>query len=142
MSRCAISDVKLLIDTSLADANITACITAANTLVNNGPATSTNPALGTDELFQIEQWVAAHFVNMQDPIALRSRIGDADQRSFPESVTTAWSKGLGISVFGQTALVLDRSGLLAKTGLMKGSFRAAPREDGAHFTKNLTKDGL
>lgn len=139
MSRVAYTDVQNIISTTLSQTIIEACITSANIMVTNGPATSTNPALSSTELFEIERWLSAHFVCIQDPVALREKIGDASQNSFPEGVTTAWKMGIGITVYGQQAIAMDRSGMLAKAGLMKGSFRAAPREDGDHFTRNLDK---
>ncbi len=142
MALIAVSDVLNTIDTDLSSTIITSMITTADTMVQNGPALSTNPILAPAELFQIELYLTCHFVNLRDPIALQAKIGDSLQRSFPESVTTAWGQGLKQTVFGQMAIVLDRSGSLAKLGLMKGSMRAAPREDGVHFTRNLTKDGL
>ncbi|MBI4137557.1 hypothetical protein HY469_05850 [Candidatus Roizmanbacteria bacterium] len=138
MARVTIAEVEEIIDTDLSDAQITAMISAANIIVTNGPATSTKPALNSDELKEIERWLAAHFVCIRDPVSLRAKIGDSDTWNFPASVTTAWGKGLLLTVYGSQAVAMDRSGKLANLGLQRGSFRASPRENSDNFTENLT----
>ena len=140
MARVTVAEVKEVIQTDLTDAQITAMIAVANLIVTNGPATSTkpNPALSASELKEIERWLAAHFVCIRDPVSLREKIGDADTWTFPAAVTTAWGKGLLLTVYGSQAVAMDRSGKLANLGLMKGSFRAAPRENSGNFTEGLT----
>src|SRR3990167_7086656 len=139
MARVTVAEVEEIFDTDLTDAQITAFITVANILVTNTCATSTSPALDTDELKEIERWLAAHFADIRDPIGLRIKMGNAEQWSFPAAVTTAWGKGLNLTPYGQMAIAIDRSGKLAALGLRKGSFRASPREDSDSFTENLTK---
>jgi hypothetical protein len=139
MARVTTSEVEDIIDTDLTDGQITAMIAIANLMVTNGPATSSNPSLGADELKEIERWLSAHFVCVRDPVSLRAKLGDAESWNFPASVTTAWGKGLNLTPYGQQAIALDRTGILAKSGLMKASFRAAPREDSDNYTENLTK---
>lgn len=139
MSRASVSDVQEILDTDLTSVQITACLTIANLMTTNICAASTNPALGADELKEIERWLAAHFAAIRDPVALRAKIGDSEQWSFPASVTTAWGTGLRLTPYGQQAIAADRSGLLGRAGLMKGSFRAGPREDSKHFTRGITK---
>lgn len=142
MARVTADEVREIFNTSLDEDKILACVNIANIMVTQGPATSTSPQLLDTELKEIERWLAAHFSSIQDPIALRVKIGDSTTWHFPESVTTAWGSGLKLTPYGQMAIAMDRSGILAKTGLMKGSYRAARREDSAFYTRNLTKDGL
>ena len=138
MARVTVAEVQEIFSTDMSSTLITAFITTANVLVNSTCALA-DPALGADLLKQVELWLAAHFANTRDPIALRAKVGDAEQTSFPVAVTTAWAMGLKLSPYGQMALALDTSGLLADLGLRKAKLRAAPREDSANFTENLTK---
>jgi len=135
------TDIHNVFDTALSDTILNAMIAGADAMVQNGPALSTNPVLTSAELFQVELYIALHFLDLRDPIALQAKIGDAMQRSFPESITTAWGQGLRQTVFGQMAISLDRSGSLAKLGLARASYKAARREDSFKYTRNLTKTG-
>jgi hypothetical protein len=139
MSRVTVEEVKEVFDTTLAPDKITACISTANVVVTAGPATSTNPTLSSAELAEIEKYLAAHFCSLQDPVSLRTKIGDADTTHFPLTITTAWGRGYNLTPYGQTAIALDRTGLLAATSLRRGKFRASPREDSDAYTSNLTK---
>ena len=138
MPRVTYEEVKEIFETNMDSDSISAMITAANVLVTNTCATSTSPALSTAELKEIERWVAAHFCCIRDPVALRAKIGDSDQWAFPASVTVAWGQGLKITVYGQQAIAMDRTGKLASTGMKQASFRASPRENSDAFTENLT----
>ncbi len=142
MSRVSTDDVRDIFDTTLEDNSILAMISVADSIVSNGPALATNVALTTTELKEIERWLAAHFCCIMDPISLQEKIGDSMARKFPETVTTAWGPGLKLTVYGQQALMMDRSGTLASMGKMKATFRAAPREDSEKFTRGLDKAGL
>ena len=138
MSRVTPEEVQEIIDTDLKRDQILAMITVANLIVTNGPATSTNPSLGADMLKEIERWLAAHFVCLRDPVALREKVGDSDAWKFPVSVTTAWGKGLLLTVYGSNAVAMDLTGELANMGMKRGSFRASPRENSGNFTSGLT----
>lgn len=133
-------EVKEIFDTTLTATQLAPFITAANLLTTNVPGASTNPVLAAEELKEIERWIAAHFACIRDPISLRERLGDAESWAFPASVTTAWGMGLKLTAYGQQAIAMDRTGTLAKLGLMRGSFRAAPRENSSNFTDGLTTD--
>ena len=137
-NRVTVEEVQEIFNTTLKYDQISACITAANLLTTNVPAASTNPSLDAATLKEIERWLAAHFCCINDPVALRVKIGDSESWNFPASVTTAWGQGLRLTVYGQNAIALDITGELSKLGLMKGSFRAAPRENSSRFTRNLT----
>jgi hypothetical protein len=140
MARITVTDLRAIFSTALDDTTLGAFINVANILTNVIPASAANPPLSDAELFEIERWLAAHFADIRDPVAIRSKVGDGEQHSFPYSVTTAWGKGLNLTVYGQQVLVLDRSSFLANLGIPRGTFRAAPREDSKNFTRHLTKD--
>lgn len=137
MSRVVIEDVKDIFDTTMSDSSIEAFITSATNIVSNGPALSP-VGLGADELKEIERYVAAHLCCLMDPREIRHKTGDAEAW-FQPNVTTAFGQGLRFTNYGQMALVLDRSGTLAKLGMMKASFRVSPREDSKNYTPKLTK---
>lgn len=139
MARVTIAELEDIFDTDLSDSSLSSFINTANLLVTNVLATSTSPTLSAAELKDIELWLAAHFACIRDPISLRAKIGDAEAWHFPAAVTTAWGKGLNLTPYGQMAISIDRTGRLAGLGRIKGSFRAAPREDSDNFTDNLTK---
>jgi hypothetical protein len=136
--RVTVSEVKEIFDTNIDSGKIQACIKSANILVTRKIAVLGE--LETDELKEIERWLAAHFASIQDPVALRERVGDAEQWSFPASVTTAWGKGFNLTPYGQQAIALDSTNTLATlaAGLIKGKFRASPRENSSNFTPGLT----
>jgi hypothetical protein len=141
MARVTVDDVKEIFETNMGEGPMNAFITSAAVMVNNGPAlVAITPALSEDELFELERWIAAHLAAIRDPIALRQKIGDSDAWHFPAAVTTAWSRGLGLTPYGQQALLIDRTGFLANAGKAKGSFRAAPRENSSSFTDGLTTE--
>lgn len=135
-NRVTVEEVREIFNTKLEDDSIAAAIRASNLLVTQICTSST---LSDDLLKEIERYISAHFCNLQDPIALRTKIGEYEDWTWPAAVTTAWSKGLSLSIWGQQAIALDSSGALAKIGLMKASYKAAPREDSANYTKGLTK---
>lgn len=139
MARCTVAEVEEIFETTLGSAEITACITVANIVVNNGPAASTSPSLDADTLKEIERWLAAHFASIQDPVALRVKIGDSEAWNWPAAVTTAWSTGYKLTPYGQMACSIDISGSLSSAGQKRGSFRASPREDSDFYTPRLTK---
>lgn len=138
MARVTYEEVREIFDTTLGPDKLTACITAATNLVDHITAADATPAMSTAELKEVERWLAAHFGCIQDPISLRSKIGDSDAWHFPAAVTTAWGKNLNLTPYGQQAVAMDRTGFLANLGLMKGKFRASPRENSDRFTDNLT----
>lgn len=135
--RVTVDEVKEIFDTAMTNGQITAFITVANLLVTN--VVEIVGLLAADELKEVERWLAAHFACIRDPVSLRSKIGDAESWNFPAAVTTAWGRSLNLTVYGQQAVAMDRTGSLAKLGLIKASFRAAPRENSDHFTDGLTR---
>ena len=137
MARVTTDEVREIFETSLEEDRITACITAANLIITETVAASTNPVVPTSLLKEIERWLSAHLCAIQDPVPLRVKIGEAEQWSFPASVTTAFGKGLLLSPYGQQAVMLDISGTLAKLGMMQASYRAAPRENSSNYTSDL-----
>lgn len=136
-NRVTYEDVQEIFSTTMEPDQITACIIAANTLVNNTCAQA-SPALDAVTLKEIERWLSAHFCCLRDPVALRAVQGDSEQWSFPASVTVAWGRGLNITIYGQNAIAMDISGSLASVGKQNqaASYRAAPRENSSRYSSS------
>lgn len=136
MSLNTVPELQLLWDTDLPNDTLQMLLDMASTMINANLSTAGH---SNATLASIEKWLAIHFGQVIDPIALKKKIGDAETIDYAYAVTTAWGKGLNQTFAGQNAIMLDSSGTLAKLGLMKGSFRAAPREDSDNYTERQTK---
>jgi hypothetical protein len=103
--------VRALVTTSLV--SIANAILSAETVVNE-------LLVGTDQtqarLELIGLYLAAHFVCVIDPRASDEKIGDAST-----SYQGATGKGYEASFYGQTAMQLDASGILARSQKPKAS---------------------
>jgi hypothetical protein len=108
MARVTTAEVQQILPPNLVPAaqDLSPFIIAADNLVQAQCATQ--PYTAT-ELKEIERWLAAHFVMLQNPQYMSERLGD-------EGYTRALQVGFGISMtsFGQSALTLDYLGGLAR----------------------------
>lgn len=112
-ARVTMSEVREIIDTSLSDAGVTACINAANALIATKPDMLS--VLLEDTLTQIELWLAAHNVSVADP-----RV--SEERTRETSIKYAQPKagtGLAGSSYGQVAIALDTTFTLAEAPATK-----------------------
>lgn len=102
--RTQISEVKAIIETELADGDITAYIGTANTLVNSVLGTGM-----TDLLTEIEKWLAAHLI-----ASTRERMGQVEKAGTAsiEYVGTT-GEGLKSTPYGQMVLTLDTTGAMS-----------------------------
>lgn len=80
-------------------------IAAANSLVNE---IATESGHSEDRLTLIETWLSAHFYAMRDPRTAAERAGPVSA-----NYQSAVALGLNTSHYGQMAMTLDTSGLLA-----------------------------
>jgi hypothetical protein len=101
------SDVREIIDTSLGDAGVSACITAANSLI--GTKSEMLSTLTSDVLRQIELWLAAHFVSVADPRVSEEATRETRVRYEQPKA----GQGIAGSSYGQTAIALDSTLTLA-----------------------------
>jgi microcystin degradation protein MlrC len=101
-----IAQVKEVIDTSLTDDQITAFITMASNLVTDKLASETCLSAGAKT--DIELLLSAHFLSMRDQRVKVEKTGDA---SFTYQGMTGM--GLEATLYGQQAIALDCSGVLA-----------------------------
>lgn len=90
--------------------SLTRFITAANLVVTrvNTCATAKGYSLSSDELTEMETWLAAHYYTRSDkPFAAKNELGAGG------TYQGQTAKRLEASFYGQTALDLDPSGCLA-----------------------------
>ena len=106
-NRVTVTDVREIIDTSLGDAGLTACITAANSLIST--KSEMLASLTAEILTQIELWLAAHYVSVADPRVTEESTRETRLRY----EQPAAGKGLAGSPYGQTAIALDPTLTLA-----------------------------
>ena len=119
MARVTIAEVKLIIDTSLEDTNVTAYITAANALVTDVLASS---GLGDVLLKEIERWLTAHLIAAtQERQSKKEEAGGAKVE-----YTGVYGDGLKLTSYGQMVLTLDSSGLMASLGGRSATVFAIP----------------
>lgn len=88
---------------------LTAQIAAANVLTNRVSSNDSNSLLGSNDLFEIERYLAAHFYTFKDQQFTQEITGDG--QAMYQGMT---EMGLDYSPYGQMAKVLDATGYLAK----------------------------
>ncbi len=122
MARVSANDVTQLLDTKIEDSVIlSSMIDTANVYID----THLVPGAGHSDamLKKIELYLAAHFVALTEERGTLkfSKMGDSSD-AFS---TSKLGEGLNATRFGQTALVLDTSGILASKGTskLKAAFR-------------------
>lgn len=113
--------VKEVIETSLSDATVLASmIDTANLYVDTHLVP--DGTLSAAVLTKIELYLAAHFVALTEEKGgiTRAKMGDAD-----ESYANVYDDGFQATRFGQTALILDTTGTLARLSITsaKAEFR-------------------
>lgn len=94
---------------------ITAFIKAANLVVTDKLGSST--VLSSDQLMEIERWLAAHFIAVADQRLKSEKIGQAQNEYQGDIASDAI--GLHTTFYGKQALVLDVTGTLASLGKKK-----------------------
>jgi len=108
MARVTETEVKLIMDTDLADATVTPFITAANLVVTDRLTGQHSDAL----LKEIERWMSAHLASVLDSPATTEKLGDASIR-YEAAVNATDADGLRATRYGRQVLLLDSSGILA-----------------------------
>jgi len=115
--------VKEIIDTDLSDAVINNFINMAyvRTIALDGELGNCG---GDAALLEIQKLLAAHFLTMYERQPKSEKIAEA-------SVTWMGQDGEGLkaSLYGQQALALDCSGILARAGLKRATFQVWSYKD-------------
>lgn len=121
-SRTSAERVKEIVTTSISDE-----VVASNMLFTANNLVTThllNEGYSSDTLEQIEMYLAAHLVALSEEKGglIRTQFGDAE-----EWYSDQYDTGLRMTRFGQTALALDSSGVLANISaaakVLKAQFR-------------------
>ena len=102
------SAVRAIIDVD-EDLALTPFIETANTLIDWLDGEDSAGVLTSDMLERIERWLSAHFVAHRDQLFADKKTGDASAK-FQVKVDL----GLASTQYGQTAMILDVTGTLAK----------------------------
>lgn len=113
MARVSEIEVKEIIDTDLTAEQISPFLTAANLLITD---VLSGEGYSTDLLKEIEKWLAAHFVAVRDPQAIKEKIGDAEI-----TYSGKFDEGLKSTRYGQQVLILDHQKRFAEVNSTKGS---------------------
>lgn len=103
MARVSEAEVLAIINTTISD--ITPFITAANLFVTNWLGST---SLDDDTLKEIERYMAAHIMHVQDPRAKKISIEDVTSVEYQGQ----WGMGLNMTSYGQTCILLDSTGTL------------------------------
>lgn len=116
-------DVKEIIDTDLSDARINNFINMAyvRTIPLDGELGNCG---GDDTLAEIQKLLAAHFLTMYERQTKSEKVGEASVTFMGQD-----GKGLEASLYGQQALALDCSGILARAGLKRATFQVWSYDD-------------
>jgi hypothetical protein len=107
MARVTDSEVLAIVDTQKTD--LSPFIAVATALVDQ----LDDACLDEPMKKEIERWLAAHFVTISDGVVQRDKIGDAEVWYNVANL----GQGLKHTRFGQQAILLDCSGLLARMGV-------------------------
>ena len=111
MARVTSQEVKNIIDTDIPSPGITPFIETANAMVEEHLL---DQDISETLLTKIELWLAAHFVAVRDPRREAESLGDASDRYRGKT-----DMGLNFTEYGQQAIALDSSGVLASLGKQK-----------------------
>ena len=112
-NRVTDEEVKEILDAKTTVGDTTPFITAANQIVTDRLV---GKGLSTDQLKEIERWLAAHLTCSKEQQPGREKAGEAE-------ATYRGKDGLGLdtSLYGQNVKLLDSSGTLSSLG-KRGAF--------------------
>lgn len=113
----SIDKVKEILETGLEDANITAYITTATLYVDQ---ILSGKGLSSEVMDEIYTYVTAHLITHT-----KERQGAEEEAGTAKiKYTGTYGMGLKATTYGQTAILLDTTGCLAKAGKPVASIKA------------------
>lgn len=124
MARVTATEVKYIISTTISDDAVNVHITAANLIVT---AQLADKSLSTEQLKEIERWLAAHFIAVQDPRKTEEELGEAREVLEGRNRSSTLNGIMGTQ-YGQQAVALDTSGTLATLGKRRARLESYPRD--------------
>ena len=84
---------------------------------------------GSGTLKEIQRLIAAHLVTLREPIIRRESIGGEATVEYVRQTGANLGSGLDSTAYGQAALMMDCSGILAEAGLKSASFKTWSHDD-------------
>lgn len=128
MARITKSELQAVFQTDAGNETLDAMIEMANIMVTQSLSGVTSPVtLSAAELKMIEKMLAAHFLSLYDPRETRMEIGDGVAWYEGQE---AFDMGLKRTSYGQQALIMDRTGTLARQGMRRATWRVVPKDTG------------
>jgi hypothetical protein len=124
--------VKDIVETALAASQINSFINMSYA-VTRPVAGNLGACGGGDTLKQIMLLLSAHFTTLWDRMLKSESIGGEWSASFMGQD----GKGLEASLYGQQALALDCSGMLAKAGMKQATFQVADYDQLADLSDDV-----
>ncbi len=118
--RTTFTEVKIIMDTALEDAEITSLIGYANRMVTNVLGAS---GLDVDLLKDIETYLAAHLIN----IGKERQASEEKVKDFSIKYTGKYGEFLKMTTFGQQVLFMDTTGNFANSGKQEISIKSIPQ---------------
>jgi hypothetical protein len=118
-NRTTATEVRVVINTDLLDADVTSFIDIANELVTAELGTS---GLSATRLEHIELFLSAHFVAIRDKDegrVVREYVSDEARIDYIDN----FGRALEGTSYGQQALILDTTGTLSNLGKLRAQFR-------------------
>lgn len=109
-NRVSGTEVKTIITTIKTAAEVENFITPANLLISDVLSGS---GFGTTRLAEIEKWLSAHFVAIDDGSA---RVAEKEIGEAKDKYEGKTDMGLKFTRYGQQAMMLDTTGALANLG--------------------------
>jgi hypothetical protein len=111
-ARVTPDEVKEIIETTLDDGALSACINAANAMIAASSTMTTN--LSASTLIQIELWLSGHFVTVAEPRIQLEKIDNVTAQ-----YVVPYGVGLADTAHGKMALALDTTGSLADSAFAR-----------------------
>ena len=123
-ARITVDELKDIFATTLTEAQLCAFINSATLVVTEELVSE---GLSSDRLKQIELYLSAHFATLNDPRMESEKIGS----EYSSKVQGKTAMNLDATFYGQTAKLLDTSGVLAQmgAGLKKASITVISEAD-------------
>ncbi len=119
-NRTTYTEVKIIMDTALEDAEITSLIGYANRMVTTVIGSE---GLSDDLLKDIETYLTAHLINT----GKERQTSEEKVKDFTVKYTGKYGEFLKMTTFGQQVLFMDTTGNFANSGKQEISIKAIPQ---------------
>jgi len=121
------ADVRAIISTDLSDGDLAAFINTAYTMTIK-IASELSDCGGSTALAEIQKYITAHLLTLREPLIRRESVAEVTVEYLRQTGANLGG-GLASTPYGQTALDLDCSGILAESALKPASFHVWAHSD-------------